>query len=341
MAAECGSLFAGLGPAQPRQTTKMPHRGRDRRSKYFCFTINNPSDDEKAHMRNRAMLDTAGVTYIVWQVERGEAGTPHVQGYVEFKRRQRPTARSIKTVVGRRAHIEIRRGTADEAADYCKKEESRVEPGDEWGVISVSGGQGARNDLKKVKESIDAGMGVRELYDEHFAHMIRYRRSFQEYMNTTRGRTPGEDGDFPPIQVEWWWGPTGSGKTRDAWRRLSTTTVGFLGTYTKPGSTRWWDGYTGQTQVLIDDISPTMTQFSTLLQWLDRYPCQVEYKGGYIQLQATLIIITAPLKPEDLFHDVRGGSIGQLLRRINVVRAFGEADGLAERAGGAVAGFQL
>lgn len=312
----------------------MPHRGRDRRSKYFCFTVNNPTDDIKTALRDRALFDRSGVSYIVWQVERGESGTPHIQGYIEFSGRQRPTSSRVKGVVGRRAHVEIRRGTAAEAAAYCKKEDSREEPGYEWGVISRDGTQGTRNDLKRVKEAIDGGMGVLELYDEHFAAMIRYRRSFQMYMNTKQGRRPNDVGDFPAIHVEWWWGATGTGKTHEAWRHLLTMTDGFLEVYTKPGSTKWWDGYTGQKSVLIDDIAPCMTHFSTLLKWLDRYPCQVEFKGGYIPLQATTIIITAPSKPEDLFHDKRGGAIEQLLRRIDVVRAFGEPAAAAGMADG-------
>ena len=44
------------------------------------------------------------------------------------------------------AHIEARKGTAEEAANYCKKAESRLAVGKEFGTLSP--GQGKRTDLR-------------------------------------------------------------------------------------------------------------------------------------------------------------------------------------------------
>lgn len=47
-------------------------------AKNWCFTINNPTDFEKECLK--VLHLDASVQYIIWQVEEGEEGTPHVQG---------------------------------------------------------------------------------------------------------------------------------------------------------------------------------------------------------------------------------------------------------------------
>jgi len=57
--------------------------------------------------------------YIVFGYERGEEGTPHLQGYVHLSTQK--TLSAMKKFIPR-AHLEPRRGTIDEAVDYCKKD---------------------------------------------------------------------------------------------------------------------------------------------------------------------------------------------------------------------------
>ncbi len=59
---------------------------------------------------------------MVWQKEKGENGTVHLQGYVAFSVRK--SLATMKNVNGS-AHWEVRRGTHDEAKAYCMKPESR------------------------------------------------------------------------------------------------------------------------------------------------------------------------------------------------------------------------
>lgn len=65
------------------------------------FTLNNPTDP--------VPFDVIKMGYLVYQKEVGENGTPHFQGYCEFKTKKRLAA--VKELLGQRCHIDPRRGT--------------------------------------------------------------------------------------------------------------------------------------------------------------------------------------------------------------------------------------
>ena len=90
----------------------MPSRNRN-----WVFTLNNPvlPEDDPSNFLSTAM-------YCVWQLEKGESGTIHIQGYCIF--RTLKSLSSLRTLQSR-AHWEIRRGTHAEAKAYCTKEDSR------------------------------------------------------------------------------------------------------------------------------------------------------------------------------------------------------------------------
>jgi len=60
--------------------------------------------------------------YLVYGFEVGEEGTPHIQGYVQFKKRLR--FNQVKQMVGGRAHLdeEYQNSTPVANQTYCKKD---------------------------------------------------------------------------------------------------------------------------------------------------------------------------------------------------------------------------
>ena len=95
----------------------------------WCFTLNNPTEEE---VRNLKVLPR-GIQYLIWQEERGENGTLHLQGY--FESVQRVTVQWLKNNFNGRAHFEVRHGTQEEACAYCRKADTytggdRVELGE-------------------------------------------------------------------------------------------------------------------------------------------------------------------------------------------------------------------
>jgi hypothetical protein len=74
-------------------------------------------------------------------------------------------------------------------------------------------------------------------------------------------------------RIIWLCGPTGCGKTRRAFDMMP------LDTWINNGSCQWFDGYRGQSLVILDDFRkeqlPREGGFGWFLRLLDRYPMDV------------------------------------------------------------------
>lgn len=262
-------------------------------SKYFCFTLNNPTDFETKAIHHGLHENCS---YFIYGKEVGESGTPHLQGYFEMRKRSRLT--TAKAILVNRVHLEVRKGTSTQAADYCKKDGDFTEHG------KISKGRGSRSDLAAVKSALDSGASVTDISESHFGQWCRYRKAFHEYRLQKVKRNW-------PCHILWLTGPSGSGKSRFAFENHPDA-------YYK-SSGKWWDGYAGQDVVVFDDFRADWCTYSTLLRWADRYPCLVETKGSTAPLLAKLIIITSVQTPEETFPKRYDR---QLERRIKEVKHF-------------------
>jgi len=114
------------------------------------------------------------------------------------------------------------------------------------------------------------------------------------------------------------YGSTGCGKSRKAW-----DTLGF-GAYPKNPNNRFWDGYRPKEHegVIIDEFRGNIG-ISELLRWCDRYPTQVETKGGGCVLLCKRIIITSNLHPREWYPQLDSETYQALLRRFSSITEFG------------------
>uniref|UniRef100_UPI004048ADC4 RNA helicase domain-containing protein n=1 Tax=Polynucleobacter sp. TaxID=2029855 RepID=UPI004048ADC4 len=96
--------------------------------------------------------------------------------------------------------------------------------------------------------------------------------------------------------------------------------------YWKPPTTKWWDGYDGESDIIIDDYRRDFCTFADLLRLLDRYPLQVEVKGGTINFNAKRIFITTPKSIENTWEGRTAEDIDQLKRRVTEEVMFGYPD---------------
>lgn len=256
------------------------------RSRNYCYTLNNYSEEEENALQN------VECKYHVYGREC--ESTPHLQGYIEFNDAMRITA--LKKI-NERIHWEMRMGTAKEASDYCKKDGNFFEKG-------VMSAQGKRSDLDTFARSAIECKDMQKLTEDFPGMMLRYSKQAQMLIGLSIEVRKAEP------YVEWRWGKAGVGKTRYVWDLYDVKSV-----YLKD-NTKWWDGYTGQEIVLIDDICVFSWNFRDLLKLLDRYPLKVECKGGYVTFNSPKIYITCEHEPA---HYWNGNALAQVLRRITSV----------------------
>ncbi len=261
----------------------------------WLFTINNPAGDgdDPAHWsRDR-------IKYCVWQLEIApETGTEHIQGYIMLSSNARLSY--LKNTFNARAHWERRRGTHQEADDYCSKEDTRKE-GTETQRFGEPPARGRRTDLEDVKKFIDEGASRKEVADEHFGTWCKYYKAFDAYRKlNTETRT--------------WhtrclvlWGISGSGKSHLA-REIAGPDH-----YTLPPQTGmvWWDGYEGQQTVIIDEFTGWLTR-EKLQTLVDCTSTTVPLKGTHREFLSKLIILTSNREPASWWRD----GLGAMERRL-------------------------
>jgi len=94
----------------------------------YCFTINNYTDYDLGDV----LQTSEEAVYLIIGFEVGKKGTPHLQGYVNFR-----SARTFSSIRKKlpRARLSVAKGTPKQNYDYCSKD------GDFWesGKLPQSG----------------------------------------------------------------------------------------------------------------------------------------------------------------------------------------------------------
>lgn len=235
------------------------------------------------------------MSLLVYQKERGECGTVHYQGFLCLKRQQRM---SYMKKLMPRAHWERRKGTREQAYDYVVKLDTRIGEPVQFGDLIRSG---HRSDIDQVMDMVKEGKTEEEIAETNPLFWFRNHRAIARYRMLKQKST------FRDVCVYWVWGPTGTGKSHWAHKH-------FPDAYWKPPETCWFDGYDGEEVIILDDYRKNWFTFSYMLRLLDKYPMQVQTKGGSQPLLATTFVITAPEPPEQVY--LTREDVQQLVRRV-------------------------
>ena len=259
-----------------------------------CFTINNPTVTREALCSD---LVTSGlITYVVIGSEIGESGTPHLQGYVEFKDKVGFDKVHSMLLNG---HIEARKGSAQQASAYCMKDGQF----DQWGKLSK---QGARTDIELVADMVVGKASTYLIASEFPVQFIKYHKGISALMSALiQPRST-----VPTVHV--YYGITGSGKSYHARKWLPNAYVWH------PQQGSWFDGYQGEEEVIFEEFRGQLP-FGMLLSLLDRYCCKIQYKGGVCEFAATKIAFTSPKPFTEWYYDDGNDRIDQLARRVSYV----------------------
>lgn len=198
-------------------------------------------------------------------------------------------------------------GTAEENITYVTKS----------GAPCVRHGepmrQGARSDLQEVvNQVLNGSTTTDQVVRESATTYHQYGRTLlaaQEIhlRNVRRANKPRA--------VIWLWGATGLGKSRLA-RLLSREST--LYEHVEDGM--WWDNYTGERTVLLDDFQGHIN-FRTFLRLTDRYPTRVPKRSqAPFPFLADTIIVTSDRPPTDCWPSLTTSEMAQLTRRISDAR---------------------
>lgn len=269
------------------------------RVRAWIFTINNYTEEDLACVEQTSQ--EKNVKYLVCGKEVAPTtGTPHIQGYVRWANGvSRATACRR---LGGRASVRVAcRGGLDAAnKSYCSKDT-------QWLEVGEPSEPGKRTDLAGLRDEFakhgSIGKCVREIAGISYQG-IRGLEVMSKYTEPQRNWV---------TEVYWYYGSTGTGKTRRAFAEAEDPWV-------SSGNLKWWDGYDGHEDVILDDFRAEDIRWSVLLRILDRYPFRVEVKGGFRQLLARRIWITSDTAPGSGFVGV--GDKNQLLRRLTKVVNF-------------------
>lgn len=252
---------------------------KSKKARNVCFTIN-LKDGRAAWRMNLGSIyeeNKDKIKYVVAQLEMGEEKTLHYQGYVEFT--SQVLYNTIKRVFNCEwMHLEARRGSAQQASEYCKKEEGRVEGPWEFGEIS---GQGKRSDIHEAVDLIKKGAPMKQVATEHSVAFVKYHKGFKELQRVIQGaqRRPHDE-----MRLYIWCGPPGCGKT---WWANELFPEAYQASDTEQG---WFDGYDGEKVIVFDEFCSKFP-LQQLLKLCDGQPMQCQTKGGWVNICATTIVI--------------------------------------------------
>lgn len=276
-------------------------------SRSYCFTINNFTLEEQL------AIEETKCRYLIFGQEVGKEGTHHLQGYIELTQPQRISA--MKKMKGlERAHLEARRGTRDQARNYCMKENEYLEFGD-W----EAGGQGSRNDIKMLmKEIKNPNRNIIDIMEEHpiiYARNMRFMEKYQALCERDETR------EFRQVTTELVIGDAGAGKSKYCREQAPYAFT------VNPEDAFPFDGYDGEEEIIIDDFEGQL-KYKHLLKILDGHQLRVNVKGSHRYAKWTKVYITTNEEANTWYQR---GLTPALQRRLSVVTRFGnEVEGNTE-----------
>lgn len=247
----------------------------------WCLTWNNPPAN--AIETIAAHMESGLLTYAVAGHEIAPAtGTHHLQMFVQFAVRKR--LQSVRKAFPG-VFAEPMKSTPEAASRYCKKDGEF----EEFGTLS-SHSQTLQCKWRQFMElaedgrfeEMDPGMYVR-----HYTTAKKLRSEIPEADNTPLSKPAGV----------WVWGVPGTGKT-------TTVTNAFEDAFLKEPN-KWWDGYSAQEVVVIDEFAKDFPQdIKRLIKvWGDRLPFTGESKGISHKIRPKLVIITSNWSIDQVFTD--------------------------------------
>lgn len=299
----------------------------DSRSRKWMITINNPLDKGFTHDKIKEVLTSIrSLDYLAMCDEIGnEKHTLHT--HIIIHRGGALRFSTLQKMFPPGSQLDNLRGTMQQARDYIRKEgkykgSSKEETNlkntfEESGMVPDER-QGQRSDLIALYDMIKDGKSNYEILEDNPNYMLQLEKvercreilRYEEFKNKVRD-----------IQVEYWYGDPGTGKTSGVYALYG----GYDKVYRITDSRNPWDGYKGQDVILFDDFRACDFDINVLLKWLDIYPLELPCRYNNKQACFTRIYFTSNIPFDQLYKTVQSDDTGTwnaFCRRFNTIKQF-------------------
>lgn len=264
----------------------------------FLITLN----QEERWIRLREYLHTKPVQYMYAAHEVAPTtGHDHMHIFIMYTRKVELAGSKVEG-----ARIDVVTQTWWNALEYCKKQGMEVE---EYGE-------------HPIRSTVPKGLTIRDVMEMDEVQLVELKASSFNYVRNIRSELLNtqirKNRHYAPIEFEWYYGPTGTGKSRKAFEEGATPIQYANGFFTD------WAG----SKVLVYEEFRGQVPYHLMLQLTDAYHgyYSLNIKGGFRVLDIDKLIVTSPLRPEHCYprQCEKKDSIQQLMRRITKLVFFNE-----------------
>jgi hypothetical protein len=292
--------------------------GKDMFARKYQITINNPLEKGWNHEAISASLrQLKSLAYYCLADE--EAASPHTHIYAAFNSVVRFS--TMKNLFPE-AHIEAAKGVHAENRAYVEKSGrwgNDAKHGtkiagtfEEWGELPTER-QTALGRHEELLADIKDGLSTASIIEKNPALVLQADRI--ERARSALAKSP----EWRDVAVEYWFGATGTGKTRSV---MSTHDIGDIyriSDYKNP-----FDGYAGQSVLVLDEYRSSLS-ISLLLNILDGYPLDLpaRYSNKTAMYNKVYVISNMDLRrqyPHEQYREME--TWDALLRRIPTLTHF-------------------
>lgn len=294
------------------------------RSRKWLLTINNPAEHGYSHdYIKSALASFKAVKY--WCMCDEVGGKNNVYHTHLFIMGNNGILFSTVKKKFPKAHIDYCRGLAQENRDYvCKegkykgtsKEETNIKDTfEEMGDCPVEK-PGQRSDLVDLYDMIKSGMDNYDILENDPTYMMQLDKidRCRQIVKEKEFRSK-----FRELQVEYWSGKTGTGKTKTIMERYGYDEVFRVTSYRYP-----FDNYRGQDVIIFEEFFDSLS-IQEMLTLLDGYPLDLPCRYNNKTACYTKVYILSNVDLTDQYRDVQIRSVetwNAFLRRIHAVKIF-------------------
>lgn len=258
-------------------------KSKSKRVRGFAFTLNNPRDEDIR------LLQATECQYLIYTEEVAPTtGTRHLQGYIYFR-----NPRDVAGV-GRLYPWSSfpAKGAPSENVIYCSKSSDPTFTKGDRPMDSETQANQETELWRRVRLAAQEGR-----YNDIPCHIyLRYQSSIKR-IRKEDGAAPA---DLEPSATYgiWIYGPPRTGKSHYARNNYQPLYLKDIN--------KWWDGYNGEANVLIDEFAPEHAQFMTqfMKKWVDRWTFSAEFKGGRTVIRPQKIIVTSNYAIDECFSGI-------------------------------------